>query len=129
MSIFGSPATDFSQSFNNASPNSNAINTSVGDLIIVCALGQGIAISPAACTDSAGNGTYTALTAYYDATTSAVVQWFYIVATAASASNVITVNYSSNHPSLAGLAVWDVPCTGAPSFDVSTALGDNTASP
>jgi len=127
MSIFGSPATSFTSVFSGGAGTlaSSALNTAIGDFIVACVFGSGLTggttISLA---DLAGN-TYTARPFLPDAGGGQGFRWFYCIATAAHASNVITATFSAG--TVVALGICKFPITGGtPAFDVDTGIQLNT---
>lgn len=121
MSIFGSPTTSFVNVFSSGAGtlDSAALNTSIGDLLAACVFGSSLVLGTTiSITDTAGN-TYTARALQYDTTTNMGFKWFYCVATAAHASNVVHASFSAGF--IVALGVCKFPITGGtPVFDVDT---------
>ena len=125
MSIFGSPTTVGGGARSAATVvTGSTISTSVGDLILV---GVGWSDS-GTCTgvmDVAGNS-FTAGTQHNGAAGS-FFQWFWCnVATMSSAINAFTASFSNPTNNNTVIFVWDIPLTGAASFDVDVASDGGT---
>lgn len=123
MSIFGTPATSLKNVFGGSGTvSSDAINTSVGDLIIACFFGSTSGGTPAVSPfgDTAGN-TYHAETLQLDGSSAQFSQWFWTIATNASASNVLSGGYVNGF--VVAIGVLDIPLSGGtPTRDTLTAM-------
>lgn len=132
MSIFGSPVTAASPLANpSGSTTTGTFATSVGDLIVCMAVTGNVAgASITSVTDVAGNS-YTVVgspsTVGNSGTSGSIFLVYCLAATHASAVNAITVNFASGTSFTLSFA-WDVPLTGACSFDVAAFGGGNSGS-
>jgi hypothetical protein len=128
MSIFGSPFTDFTSVFSSGPgtlQQSAAMNTAIGDFIVVCVFGSalvpGTTITLA---DLAGN-TYTARALQYESSGGQGFKWFYCIAAHAHATNKITATFSAGF--IVAMAVAKFPITaGTPVFDVESTIQNNS---
>src|SRR6266576_228690 len=120
MSIFGTPQVKFKDTVGTSV--NTTFNTALGDLIVVGCCGFTITASVS---DSAGNS-YTAQTLRTGG--SRRMQWFWTIATHASATNTVTATFNSNG-GVANAAFWDFQTSGTPSFDTDTDSHQNTSSP
>lgn len=111
MSIFGTIATvDFSAFGAGTTIAAPAINTALGDLIVVAVRASGTAVSIA---DTAGN-VYIPLN--LQASGSNTIRLFYCLGALPNASNIITATYSAS-ATFKFIYVWDVPINGVAVFD------------
>lgn len=127
MSIFGTPQTSLKNAFasGGGSVSSDPINTAIGDLLVACVFGSGLTGASIGVTDTAGN-LFAPRTLTVDGSSGQGFQFFWCIATHASASNVVTGAFSAGF--IDALGVLDFPISGGtPSFDTDTAFGANVS--
>ncbi|MGH7193083.1 MAG: hypothetical protein ACREJM_06050 [Candidatus Saccharimonadales bacterium] len=124
MSVFGTPVFQPSTGHSGTSVATPAFATAAGDLVVV-AVGfsnDGGSSTVTSVTDTAGNS-YTACTVSPKAHLGDRIQFFYSIGATANASNIITANFSQSQ-TFCSIAAWDVPLSGAASFDAHSQGSD-----